>query len=121
MCPRGSAHYPCGSRWPSPLSRYGGRPAPYRRTVSKTIPVRLSIAQIRHLRTLVEKSAVDGAYWGPPGDWYRRNTWLHRTLLDAEYRLRNRGKTRPEDMRPPDDDEALLRADVLAADWLPDS
>lgn len=73
--------------------------------MSKTIPTRLSLAQIRHLRTLVEKNQEDGTYWGPREEWVRRSGWLHKTLRDSEFRLRNRGKTRPEDMEPPDFDE----------------
>jgi hypothetical protein len=73
--------------------------------MSKTIPVRLSLAQIHHLRTLVEKNMVDGGYWGPRDDWERRSVWLHRSLRDAAHRLRNRTKTRPGDMEPPDDED----------------
>lgn len=73
--------------------------------MSRTIPVRLSLAQIRHLRTLVEKSAVDGSYWGGRQDWDRRTTWLHRTLLDAERRLRGRMEKRGGHLEPPEDEE----------------
>lgn len=73
--------------------------------MSKTIPVRLSLAQIRHLHTLVQQNQEEGWYQAPREHWERRSAWLNKTLRDAEYRLRNRGKTRPEDMEPPDFDE----------------
>ena len=58
--------------------------------MSRSIPVRFTLAQLQHLRTLVKRNREDGRHWGERTEWERRTTWLEAKLRDTEFRLRNR-------------------------------
>lgn len=58
--------------------------------MSRTIPLRLSLAQVEHLRTLVARNRERNEHWGAYDDWHRRTLWLEAKLRDTQHRLANR-------------------------------
>ena len=62
--------------------------------MSKSVPVRLTLAQVRHLKALVDANAREGSYFGDRNHWLRRTQWLKVKLAEADRRIQ--GRLRPK-------------------------